>query len=782
MSETRQLNFSGGEITPSLYARVDQSKYQSGLRTCKNMMVMKHGGLKNRPGTEYIIEVKDSSKQVRLIPFIFNNDQTYVLEFGDLYIRFIKDDAQIESGGSPVEVTTPYVDADLRDLRYVQSGDTITIVHPSYAPRELTRTSDTSWALNTISFGTTLTPPVMNTLSNFPPFTYGYVATIEDIDTGEESLISNRVFTIATPSTSSPLTVSGTADTSNRIVHIYKSYAGLVYGYVGSTSPDSSLAFQFVDDGIVPDFEDNPPIQQDVFNASDDYPSAVTYSGNRILYGGSNNNPERIWGSRIGLYKYFNTTTPITDDASLYFDLLGAKVSRVKHLTEVRQLLALSNSTEWAINGNSAGIVTPSEINAKHQTFNGVADVAPLQLEGTLIYLQDRGTIVRDFLFDFETDGYRGNDLSIFSAHLFKNKTIVEWSYEQNPDSIIWAVRSDGVLLGLTYVREQGIVAWHRHVTDGTYESVVTIPDGTKDSTYVVVNRTINGSTVRYIEKMADRDYSDILDSVFADSVLKYDGRNTNTSLSMTLSTGGSDWTHEGTLDLTASSSYFVAGDVGNTIHITDANDVTVICTILTYTSGTAVVVRPDRTVPTAMRNTAITDWAKGVDELSGLDHLEGESVSVFADGFVVASPNNSNYNAITVSSGAITLPEPRTVIHVGLPYVSDVETLDIDTISGRPVGNYQKIVNEINMYIEDSRGIFAGSVVPSDDGISGLREYANSTSDDLADPPATTTGNINIPINSKWSNHGRVLIRQVDPLPLKILAITPIGEFPRGG
>ena len=157
--KTLQRSFAGGEISPEMYGRIDDTKYQSGLATCRNMIAKPQGPVQNRPGFAFVRAVKDSTKKVRLIPFTYSTTQTMVLECGAGYFRFHTQGATLMSGGVPYEITNPYAEADLFDLHYVQSADILTIVHPNYAPRELRRLGATSWTLTTLSFAASISAP-----------------------------------------------------------------------------------------------------------------------------------------------------------------------------------------------------------------------------------------------------------------------------------------------------------------------------------------------------------------------------------------------------------------------------------------------------------------------------------------------------------------------------------------------------------------------------------------------------------------------------------------------
>lgn len=852
-----QRSFSGGELAPSLYARVDTNKYSTGLRTCRNMQIMRHGGAQNRSGTYFIGEVKDSTKAVKLIPFIFNDTQTYVLEFGDQYMRVIRDSAyqydltltitgitnanpavltytgtdpsngeevyisgvignmstyvnnrnfkivnintvantfeldymdgtnvnsttwgSYTSGGTAKRVytiSTPYVEADLQDIQYVQSADIITLAHPNYAPRELSRTGHTSWTLSTITFAPLQAAPTGLSNTGAAGSTTNWVVTAVATETYEESLASSSTGTSATPTSGSPITVSWSAASGAQSYNIYKSLNG-VYGFIGS-----AVGTSFIDTGIAVDPEETPPASRNPFNATDDYPSTVTYFQQRLSFANTNNNPETVWTSRTGHYKNFTTSNPLQDDDAVTFTMSGRQVNSVRHLLDLGRLLVLTSGGEWTATGGVGDVLTPTTINLKQYSYNGSSILQPVVIGNNALFLQSRGTIVRDLTFDYQVDGYTGNDLTIFSTHLFEEDTIIDWAYQQIPNSILWAVRSDGTLLGFTYVKEHQVFAWHRHDFNGTVENVISIPNGSVDEVYIVVKRTINGSTKRYIERMTDRLVIDVIDNIFMDSTLTYDGRDPNPAITMTLS-GGTTWTYTETLTLTASAPYFGAAEVGNSIFLYGTDGTEIRCNIVGYTSGTVVSVKPHTTVPVAMRSVALNTWTRAVDQLTGLWHLEGENVAVFADRFVVASPNNEAYTTVTVTNGTITLEKPYGVVHVGIPYYSDLETLDIDSVNQETMIDKKKNIGKVTMMVEKTRGIWVGAKPPEDDDtdpLEGLYELKIRNSEGYDDPVTLKTEPVDIILQSEWNSNGRVFVRQVDPIPLTILSISPSGYIP---
>jgi len=752
-----QPSFSGGELAPSLHARVDLAKYAVGLKTCRNFLVQAHGGVTNRAGTKYICETEDSTKTTRLIPFEFNTEQTYVLEFGDLKMRVIKDGGQVESGGSPVEITTPYAHTELAALNFTQSADVMTICHPSYPPKELKRTSHTAWTLTSITFGTSMTAPgsVASTAQNYdstnPDTSYSYVVTSVDTTTGAESVASSAT-SITNNNLSSTITntITWASVAAANSYNVYKSVGG-VYGFVGRATSTT-----FKDDNIEPDAFDTPATARTVFNTTDEYPSTVTYYQQRLVFGQTNNDPQKVYMSQTGNYHNFNVSEPLRDDDSVTFTIASSQVNEVRHLVPLSDMIVLTSGGEWLMTAND-GVITPSSIQLKPQGYRGSADAPPLVIGNTIIYIQSKGSIIRDLAFALESDSYTGNDLTVLSNHLFAGKTVVEWAFSQAPHSIVWAILSDGSLAALTYLREHEVWGWSRHDTDGTFESVCSVAEGDEDATYFVVKRTINGSTKRYIERINTRVFTDIADAFFVDCGLSYDGTHTAATTSMTLS-GGTTWAHTETLTLTASTSTFVSGDVGNTYVLTIGDD-TLVCTVTGYTSGTVVSVKAGRDVPTAFRSVATTSWAKGVDEISGLGHLEGKTVAILADGNVEAQQ--------TVASGAVTISNPATKIHIGLPIQADIETLNLELGKTTSQGKV-KSISSVTLRVESSRG---GKVGFDEDN---LTEFKQRAYESYGDPTAMKTGDIRVTVPSKWSTSGSLFYRQDDPLPMTLLAVIP--------
>lgn len=949
-----QRAFASGELSPSLYARADFFRYQTGLRTLRNNIVLKSGGSANRPGTQFIGEVKYSALRTRLIEFEFSNTDTFMLEFGEEYIRFIKEGQYISdlsltitgitntdpavlsytgtdpangdefyisgvtgmtevnnrnfvvanvntgantfelqyldatdvdatgfgtysSGGTAdriYEIGTPYQEDELFDLKYTQSLDVLTIVHPSHAPRDLSRVADDDWGLSEkITYEAfPLIVGVANAPNNIQLSSvtagsnvYAYTVTAEDLTTGSVSTagfsanistaaphftygatttitvassqnwaIGDRIYifeSIAIPEsiwgvhvvigvTSTTVTINvdttGTPAYGFGSVAIYTSPVRIINAAVPTPSDPHTISFShtsivgdgpykfyiyrddgvgmgligtttqntFNDVGLTPDLSVAPAVIDRIFFEAGNYPSVVGYYQQRLVYASTTNNREKIWFSATNDFSVFNSTTTNADD-SFNFSLAGRKLSEIVNILDLNKLIMFTSSSEQVINGDQAGIVSPTSINISTYSYNGSNKaLTPIAINDVGMYVQGRGNVVRSIGFDYTVDGYRGDDLTTFSYHLFENHSIVSWDYQQVPNSILWCVRDDGVLLGLTYIKEQEILAWHRHDFDGgLVKSVSVISEGAEDVLYLIIEREVNNRTVQYVERMVSRyvEQAEMVNMKFMDSHLTYDGTNT-TATTMTIS-GGTTWADDEPLTLTASASFFNSADVGNGIFIYDANgDLVIKYIIQSYSSATVVTVLSDRTVPVAQRGVATILWAKAVDEVTGLWHLEGKDVSVFADGFVEASPYNDDYDTITVTDGAITLDEPKAVIHIGLPYISDIETLDIEIPNGETMVDKMKKIGAVNIQVEKSRGAFIGGSDPGDNTLTGLTEVKVRNEEGYDEPVALKTGTLSVVIESEWNSNGRVFIRQVDPLPLSILSIAPAGDIPFRG
>lgn len=517
---TLQKGFAGGELTPEFFGQLDNAKFQMGLALCLNFITAPHGPAVNRPGTVFIRAVKTPAKRTRLIPFTYSTTQTMILELGDGYIRFHTMGGTLMSGGSPYEIASPYVEADLFDIHYVQSADVLTLVHPNYTVRELRRLGALSWTLTAVAFASSLTAPVG--ISATPTYISGtavnktYVVTSVGVDGVDESLAS----TTATASNNLGApgaynTISWTANGSARY-NVYALDNGL-YGLVGQTT-----AATFVDDNITPDLSQTPPEANTPFVGAGNYPAAVSYFEQRRAFGGTLLKPQNLWMTRSGTESNLQSSIPTRDDDAISFRVAAREANTIRHIVSLTDMILLTSSAEWRVT-STGGALTPTTLSVKPQSYVGSSNVQPLIVNNTLLFGAARGGHVRELGFS-ERGSVITGDLSLRAPHLFDGFTIVDMALAKAPTPIGWMVSSNGRLLGLTYVPEEEVGAWHQHTTDGLFESVATVPEGEEDAVYVVVNRTINGSQTRYIERFASRRFATQADAFFVDAGVQYSG------------------------------------------------------------------------------------------------------------------------------------------------------------------------------------------------------------------------------------------------------------------
>lgn len=524
MSDLRayQPSFTAGELSPALWARVDLAKYASGLKGATNLFIHPHGGASNRAGLAFVNEVKTSANETRLIPFQFNTEQSYILEFGDLYMRVYRDGGLVLSGGLPYEIATPYTSAQVADIVVTQEADVMYITHVLHAPRKLSRFADTNWSLTTPTFAPSIAAPGTPTVTasvGSGSVTYRYkVATISD-DTGEESLPSSE------GSTTNDLSIAGnknlvswTAVSGASRYIIYKEDNG-VYGFIGGTTGTS-----FTDENITADLADAPQTGYNPFVGAGNYPRCSTFVDQRLAFASSLNNPQACWLSQSANYENFGFSRPRKASDGFEFRIRARQVNEIRALLQARGMMILTSGGEWTVTGGQDEFLAPDTIVIKNQGYRGASVVQPIVVGNTVLFAQERGGVVRDFSYEFAEDSFVGKDLTIMARHLFEERTIKAWAYAQAPYSMVWCVLDNGSLVTLTYIKEHDVWGWTKHETDGTFEDVAVIGEGQEDVPYFVVKRTIGGVTKRYIERMHTRYFANIKDAFFVDSGLTYSG------------------------------------------------------------------------------------------------------------------------------------------------------------------------------------------------------------------------------------------------------------------
>jgi len=887
------LAFSGGELSPKIDARSDISKYYTGCRTLENFIPIVEGAAVRMPGTYFLIETKDSTKESRLMSFNFSTIQAYILEVGDQYLRFIKDEGQIvidttmddfdpssayfvgeyvkigayvprvvagtktlyvsapygrvdsdtigveiataggdalavtEAGvtitislanatgaknaanliqvalralgtcngvdvsdwyvtenaayaaarpvagvvgtqlladgeeiyqcdieifasadntnfcspeeatywtlrtlGNPVEIVTPYLEADLMELKFTQSADVLYIFHPSYPPKKVVRTSHIQWELadhvcytgdDMAITAITQADPAVVTCTTVPiTLLEGDIVHIKSVVGMTE--VNNLYFTVGT-------VVTGAA------------------GTIVLTGIDSTAYGAWVSGGS---------IRESIYGTTDNNPSCGTFFEQRLATGGTNNEPQTVHLSVTADYED-HTLDATSDDAAIEVTLASDRVDRIYWLMGFEFLVGGSTGGVWKIGASSSSEpITQTNISVKKQVTIGCKNIEPEMLADALLWVSRSGLSINQFSYSLEKDKYTPVDLTRISKHITYGTTkalsgIVDMDYQKEPVPILWAIRADGQLLGMTYETQEQVFAWFRVVTDGSFESIAIISqDDEEDQIWVTVNR-IGG---RYIEFFKPFEfYSQIKDCFFVHSGLTWTGAPavsvTTISLAAicmvdvaaghTIATGDKlKFKLTGTwLDDHTVTAHLVAV---NTITIWNEGDTAAIVSsgFDAYVSGGTV---------------------EGVKKafVAGLTHLEGETVDILVDG--------ATHSQEVVTGGAITLDYYGNKIHLGLPYTSTLEPMKIHAGSqlGTARGKKQKVFKVTALFYETR----SGKAGPDSDNLK-IIPFGTGVA------PTLFTGDIDFPFGGDWGPEATITIVQDQPLPMTVLGIVP--------
>ena len=827
MPNTRTFlkSFSSGEISPEMAGRIDDTKYQQGAATMRNFIAKPQGPAENRPGFFFVKEVKNSSKQTRLIPFRFNVSQTMVIEMGEEYFRFHTQGATLQyldgsawsanttyyigtiakhngvnyyaktnhSGSTPpnstnwyalptdmtYEVPSVYQEDELFDIKFVQSSDVMTLVHPNHPPAELRRYGATNWQFINIDFTASITAPTGLSVTAYMPSSasnnsdtnedHTYVVTAIAADGVRESAasgtqtVSNNIFV-----TGAKNTVTWNKVTSASRYRVYKEQGGL-FGFIGEKDHDSSgnpNTYSIVDNNIAPDFAVTPPRYETIFSGTNNFPNAVSYFEQRRVFAGTNNEPQTIFMTRSGTESDMSFKIPIRDDDRIKFKVAAREANRIKHIVPLTQLLFMTEAAEWRVTSVNSDAITPTSIAVKPQSYIGANDTQPVVVNNSMVYVASRGGHARELGYNWQSNGFITGDLSIRAAHLFDGFDITDMTLAKAPTPIVWMISTSGKLVGLTYVPEQQVGAWHQHDTDGTFESVTTVAEGSVDAAYCVVKRTINGNTKRYVERMGTRDYASQRDSFFVDCGRSYNGTNTNNLRTVTITSSGNYSKGSSvTLEFPSNIPVFKFGnnglstDLDDAIIIVDGTE-TYRCDITAIADNHTATVKLDRDLPSNLQNTAITTYEIAEKTITGLDHIIGKTAHILADGAVHPTQVVSN-------NGTVVLNRAASVVHIGLPYVSDLQTLPL-ALQTEAVGQGRvKNLNHAWLRVFESSGIFAGPTSEK------LTEAKQRTTEPFGSPPNLKTQDIKIMLTPTWQEYGQIFIRQTDPLPLTVVGIT---------
>lgn len=525
--------FAGGEIAPEHYARIDDPAHQAGLALTQNFVVRPGGALWFLPGSRLVREVKDSSRKVRLIDYYVAADESIVvLEFGHQYIRFHTAGGTILSGGSPYEISSPYNEADLFALRYAQDEATLTITHPSYEPRQLVRSSATSWTLSVLPFGSTLAPPTGLAATLFSvtaptyPHNQDYTVTAVTADGTDESAPSSMITPTANNLDEDPFNyndLSWTGSAGASYYNIYSSkYGGSSYGLIGYSTTTS-----FRDDNIAPDVAKAPPSGASSFSGAGNYPAACGYFEQRRWLAGGTNRPQYFWASQTGTSSNFQYSVPVRSDQRIEARIRDRDAGKVQHIVAVEDLFILTTKGEFRIAAADGNGLSPSNLRVRPRSRIGSSETTPAALDTRIIFEANRGGHLYDFGYTVDANGNaisQSKDLCLRAPHLFDGLRVRQLAAIKSPFPIVLAVSDSGTLLHLSYLPDQRLEAWTRRVTDGEIESVAVAQEGSYDSVYIAVKRTIGGATKRFVEYIQMQRAETIADAFHVDCGQTYSG------------------------------------------------------------------------------------------------------------------------------------------------------------------------------------------------------------------------------------------------------------------
>jgi len=523
------------------------------------------------------------------------------------------------------------------------------------------------------------------------------------------------------------------------------------------------------------DDTDGRPLDPVFLRAANRNPNVSTFFGQRLVLASTQGGPGEIFVSALGTFRDFQRSEILSDASAYSFEIATRKSNLVKYIAGLRQPIVFTGQSEWGLGED----LSATGVNPSPQSEYGIGDLPPLATENSILFLEGLNKL-RDYGYDFQTGGYHGNDLTTFSSHLFEGRKVVSMAFEKDPDPVVWVVLDDGAVRSLTYFKEQSIFAWCRHDFGGEVKQVEVLQKTGESEVYFLIDRDgrINIERLSRVNRRDNRTWT------FLDSHKKIDLRNTDESLIVYIYSGTTwDEADEG-LEMQVPPSLtplLNPGDYFDVFH----GDIKVRCEIVGLKepdnpSLHVFKVLVDREIPEAIRGgtfgNQITNWARTTKTFTGLGHLVGKEVGAFADGSVIANPHSGT--GLTVSAGGtVDLGGHYSVVCVGLPYVSDVETLDIDVTGSDTVVDERMTVNEVSLYVHNTRGLYYGAKAPpTDTSVQGLYPQKTQVGRELE--IAMLNGLVSKIVSSKWAEGGRMFLRQIDPLPFACQSIIIDGDL----
>lgn len=515
----RQSSFLGGVLSPALYGRTDLPLFAHSLRELRNFIVKQEGSAVNRAGWKYLAGTY-TNLAARMLPFVFSRSKSYLLVLTNLRCDVYKNGVAVHN------FVTPWVTADLPSLKWTQSGTVMTVDCAGYQPREIVFTgpADTDWVLNTVSVIATQAAPTGLAIAVYqtadtthPAKEWNWAVCAVDAN-NRESLPSTTAGGSYAVYTDKPVKLTWSAAAgSPAYYNVYRGRNGK-YGYVGSTTN-----LFFYDDGLYPMYSDPPPLDRNPFSGASDKPQCVTYHQQRIVHANTLNDPAGLWASVLGSFYDFNYASPPKDTDAWWSGVASRRYEEIRSMVPLAHLILLTNAGEWLV--GSDGPFSPNSATFVPLSYWGSAFLDPVVVGGSILFLQERGSQIRELIVGPDAAESK-NDLTVLASHLFEGRTIVSMDYAEVPFRMLVAVRDDGKIAQLTYLKQNNLIAWSWWDTAiGSCESVCVVPEGSEDVVYGIFN---NGGS-RWICRLASRLIATKADAALLDFHVTYNGAPTST-------------------------------------------------------------------------------------------------------------------------------------------------------------------------------------------------------------------------------------------------------------
>jgi hypothetical protein len=757
--------FTSGEVSPRLEARTDLRQYFQGLRQTLNGLVVPHGGFNKRSGTRFTGEVKDSADNTRLIPFRFSTDVAYVIEHGDEYMRFYINDGRLESGGTPVEVTSPFKSDEIEQVQFAQEADVMYMVHSNHPPHILSRTSISSFSMDEVVFRDGKAPLRPSNLAS-----------------NDLTVTGAGPYTLNWASDPTPAGLASGTDVGRAVR--FTDGTDTAWFKISSVT-NSSEAVASLESGTIPAAAGSD-WALGAFSDTEGPYTVVLHEG-RLAYGGTPTAPDRVWLSVSDDFNNFEledpgATSAENADKAISRRMVSSEVNTIRWLVSAnRRLVVGTSGDEFFVQGENEDFLTPAGAVVRQVTSRGSAFIVPVQIDNKTIFVQRQATKLRKLVFNLESDDFVASELSILAEHITRSG-VKELVYQQDPDSIVWTVLNDGRLIGWTLEQEQEVIAAHRHIIGGEFkqtaakvESVAVVPQtetGGRDRLWLIAKRTIGGSTVRYVEFMEDA-FEPAVD--FASSDLERireqeNGFFVDSGLSLDNPIAIDDISNANPAVVTTTVAHGLStGDrvrVRDVIGMPEVNMRSFFITVLTATTF-ELDSEDSSTHGTYAQGGTVRQEFNG---LANLDHLIGEEVQILADG-------GPHPNRVVDGSGEVVLEKYASIVHIGYGYDFRGETTRM--AAGGEIGpstqGQQYRIQRVSVRLLNTLGLQVG-VGPNPAELERINFRDGSHA--MSRPPPMFTGDKEVPVAGGWTTEPTVYFQQNQPLPAFILAVLPRAEF----